>query len=167
MKESSVKVCQVPREQLPVNEYEELKNAWFFKWGNLPITSYLRKLAWIWALGWLISGPIAAASFSPGKKALLFGLSGAAGACVFVLLSVVQLYLGWSYVGDRLNQETIFYEESGWYDGQTWSKPTEVLARDRLIATHQVNPILKRLRQTIFMLVLFMGTSIFLCIYLS
>lgn len=167
MKESSLKVCPVPHEQLPVNEYEQLKNAWFFNWGQLDLISYLRKLAWIWAWGYLIAGPITAASFPPGKKTLVFTLSGAAGACLFVLLATVQLYMGWSYVGNRLNQETISYEESGWYDGQTWSKPTEVLVRDRLIVTHQVNPTLKRLRQTILSLVLFMGISVILCIYLT
>ena len=33
---------------------------------------------------------------------------------------------GWSYVGDRLLSAVIPYEESGWYDGQMWVKPTEV-----------------------------------------
>jgi len=161
-----VKVCPVPHEQLPVNEYEQLKNAWFFKWGSLDKISYLKKLTWIWAWGWLIAGPIAAASFSPEKKPLLFAIAGAGGSSIFVLLAAVQLYLAWYYVNTRLNQETIFYEESGWYDGQTWEKPTEVAARDRLIATHQVNPIIKRLQKTILMLILFMITSILLCIYL-
>ncbi|MEO1210937.1 MAG: CGLD27 family protein, partial [Cyanobacteria bacterium J06638_20] len=45
-------------------------------------------------------------------------------------------------------QETIFYEESGWYDGQTWTKPEEVLQRDRLIVTYQIQPILQRLLRT-------------------
>jgi hypothetical protein len=40
----------------------------------------------------------------------------------------------------------IFYEESGWYDGQTWIKPDEVVTRDRLIVSYSIQPILKRLR---------------------
>jgi len=62
---------------------------------------------------------------------------------------LLRLYLGWSYVCDRLSQETIGYEESGWYDGQTWTKPPEVLSRDRLIVSYQVQPILQRLQRTL------------------
>ncbi|MEB3174634.1 MAG: CGLD27 family protein, partial [Cyanobacteriota bacterium] len=39
--------------------------------------------------------------------------------------------------------------ESGWYDGQTWPKPPEVLVRDRLIVQYQVSPILRRLGVTL------------------
>jgi len=53
-----------------------------------------------------------------------------------VLLALVRLYLGW-YMCDRLISPTIFYEESGWYDGQTWTKPSEVL--QRLIVTYKSN----------------------------
>lgn len=65
-----------------------------------------------------------------------------------VILAVMRLYLGWSYVRDRLMRPTIFYEESGWYDGQTWTKPPELLTRDRLIVTYQIQPILQRLQRT-------------------
>ena len=62
---------------------------------------------------------------------------------------LLRLYLGWFYIFNRLVTENVVYEESGWYDGQTWRKPTEVLDRDRLIATYQVNPVLKRLQKTL------------------
>ena len=71
-----------------------------------------------------------------------------------VVLALVRLYLGWSYVCDRLTSPTIFYEESGWYDGQTWTKPPEVLTRERLIVTYQVQPILQRLQRTFGLLAL-------------
>jgi hypothetical protein len=51
----------------------------------------------------------------------------------------------------------VFYEESGWYDGQVWNKPTEVLTRDRLVATYQIHPLLKRMRQTFAVLVGVLG----------
>jgi hypothetical protein len=41
---------------------------------------------------------------------------------------------------------TITYEESGWYDGQTWIKTNEVLIQDRLIGVYEVFPILKKLQ---------------------
>jgi hypothetical protein len=39
-------------------------------------------------------------------------------------------------------------QETGWYDGQTFVKPPEVLARDRLLGAYEVNPIMSRLRKT-------------------
>lgn len=42
------------------------------------------------------------------------------------ILSLLFMWQGWSYVGDRLLSAVIPYEESGWYDGQMWVKPPEV-----------------------------------------
>ncbi len=155
MMESSVSICPVPTEQQPINQFEELKESWFFSWGTLELRSYIMKLACVWGVSWLIAGPLAAASFAPKRHIVQFLLCGAAGAGVFLGLTLLRLYLGWSYVRDRLLKETIFYEESGWYDGQTWTKPPEILTRDRLIVSYQVQPILKRLKRTFGILVLF------------
>jgi hypothetical protein len=148
MMESPVSVCPVPSEQQPVNEYEELKSSGFFRSCTLNWREYITKLAWIWGLSWLVAGPVAAASFAPHKNTAQFILYGTAAALIGVVLAVVRLYLGWSYVHDRLVSSTIFYEESGWYDGQNWTKPKEVLTRDRLIVTYQIQPILQRLQRT-------------------
>jgi hypothetical protein len=162
MMESSVSICPVPSEQQPINEYQELKESWFFRWGTLELQGYITKLAWVWGVSWLVAGPLAAASFAPNRYIVQFLLCGAAGAGVFLGLTLLRLYLGWSYVRDRLLKETIFYEESGWYDGQTWTKPPEILTRDRLIVSYQVQPILKRLKRTfgILILLVFGGTLI-------
>ena len=153
--ESSVSICPVPTEQQPINEYQELQESWFFRWGTLGLRDYIMKLACVWVGSWLIAGPVAAASFAPKRYMIQFLLCGTAGAGVFLALTLLRLYLGWSYVRDRLLQETIFYEESGWYDGQTWTKPPEILTRDRLIVSYQIQPILQRLKRTLFILVLF------------
>ncbi len=75
---------------------------------------------------------------------------------VQLIVPVNCLILGWSYIKGRLTTATIFYEESGWYDGQTWTKPAEVLSRDSLIATYQIQPILQRIQQSFISLVLFL-----------
>ncbi|HEY9728990.1 MAG TPA: CGLD27 family protein [Chroococcales cyanobacterium] len=153
--ESSVSICPVPIEQQPINEYQELKESWLFRWVTLDLRDYIIKLIWVWGWSWLVAGPVAAASFSPNKHLVQFMLCGGAGASVFLTLMLLRLYLGWSYVRDRLLRETIFYEESGWYDGQTWTKPPEILTRDRLIVSYQVQPILLRLKRTFGILTLF------------
>lgn len=156
MMESQVYACPVPTEQQPLNEYQQLKESWFFQWAVLERPEYLKKLGWLWSISWLMAGPLSAASFAPGKYLGKFLLCSAAGASVGVLLALLRLYLGWSYVRSRLLSETVFYEESGWYDGQCWTKPDEVLTRDRLMVTYQVEPILRRLVGTLAGMALFL-----------
>ncbi|YAF95985.1 MAG: CGLD27 family protein [Nodularia sp. CChRGM 3473] len=146
MMRSSVSNCPVPTDQQPLNEYEELKTSWLFCDCILNWREYITKMVWIWSLSWLVAGPVAAASFPPHKQLTHFLLCGAAGASVGVVLVLVRLLLGWLYIRDRLYNTTVFYEESGWYDGQTWMKPQEVLMRDRLIVAYEIKPILQRLK---------------------
>lgn len=147
-------VCPVPPEQRPINEYQELKESWFFSWVLLEWPRYLGKLLWIWGGSWLIVGPIAAASFPPLKYPGKFILSGGAGACFLLGLVLLRLFLGWYYVRSRLLNTTIVYEESGWYDGQTWTKTPEFIAQDQLILNYQVKPLLGRVQKTIYGLIL-------------
>ncbi|MBD2182135.1 CGLD27 family protein [Planktothrix sp. FACHB-1355] len=157
MMESSVSICPVPSEQLPINEYQELRESWFFSWATLDWVSYVRKMAWVWGWSWLLTGPVASASFAPQKAPGQFILCGAALSSFFIGLVLLQLYLGWMYVRDRLACVNVIYEESGWYDGQCWTKPPEVFTRDQLIATYEVQPILQRLQRTFAILVLSFG----------
>ena len=141
-------VCPVPAEQQPLNEFQELRESWFFRWATLDLGSYVKPLVILWGVGWLVSGPVATVSFPFAKLPIPFFLSGAAGAMVLPLLALIRLWSGWMYVRDRLSRPEIFYEESGWYDGQTWEKPEEVLQRDQLIVTYQIQPLLQRLHRT-------------------
>ncbi len=147
-------ICPVPVEQQPINEYSELKDSWLFSWATLGLQHYLTKIGWTWGWSWLVAGPIAAASFSPTKDPIQFLLLGAAGASLGLSLVLLRLYLGWFYIRNRLLDETVFYEESGWYDGQVWCKPPEVLMRDRLIVSYEIQPILQRLHRTFAFLAL-------------
>ncbi|XHU96695.1 MAG: CGLD27 family protein [cyanobacterium endosymbiont of Rhopalodia gibba] len=148
MRELPINICPVPAEQQPVNEYENLKKSCFFRWATLETKLYWRKITYVGLIGWILSIPITAASFPPKTSPFLFILCNNLGAGLMVTLVVIQLGLSWCYVGNRLRKKTIFYEESGWYDGQTWFKPPEVLTRDRLIVSYQVDPILQRLTRT-------------------
>ncbi|KAG6767043.1 hypothetical protein POTOM_028222 [Populus tomentosa] len=115
---------EVPFEQRPVNEYSSLKEGPLYSWGELGPGPFLLRLGGLWLVTFTVLGvPIAAATFNPSR--------------------------GWSYVGDRLLSAVIPYEESGWYDGQMWVKPTEVLARDRLLGSYKVKPVIKMLKQTL------------------
>jgi hypothetical protein len=141
--------CPVPAEQQPINEYQGVRESWFYSWGGRDLRGYLKPVVILWLVGWLVAGPMAAASFAPARHPLPFALSAAMGALILPMLALMQLYVGWSHVGGRLKEDKVPYEESGWYDGQVWVKPEEVSNRDRLIVDYQVQPVLQRIRTTI------------------
>lgn len=148
MARPSTSICPVPIEQQPLNEYKEMSEAWLFRWVTLGWGPYSLRLAVVWGLAWLVIGPVAAGTVAPSKDLSHFLLGTGGGCAVVVVLLLLRLYSGWSYVRDRLTCETVEYEESGWYDGQRWEKPPQVLSQDRLVANYQVDPALHRLRQT-------------------
>lgn len=104
-------------------------------------------------------GPVSAASFAPQEDPVRFGLSATAGGIFFLGLILLRSYLGWSYVCDRLLRETVFYEETGWYDGQLWLKPAAEQEKEQIVGTYEVQPILKRLRRTFGLLGCLLGSG--------
>lgn len=146
--------CPVPHEQLPINQYQDMSQSWFYSWGSCERWPYLRPLLILWCLSWMVAGPVAAASFPPEKYPFDFVIWASVGALVLPVFCLIQLYIGWLHIGQRLAQKEVPYEESGWYDGQIWLKPEDVLNRDLLIMAYQVQPILRRLRNTLSILVI-------------
>ena len=154
---TSSSFCPVPKEQQPIEEYQELKKSWFFSWVKLETSKYIAKLIWVGLWSSIVTAPLAEASFSISKHPIQFGICAIGGSLVFITFAAIRLYLGWIHVNDRLYSESVFYEESGWYDGQTWMKTPEILDRDRLIVSYEIQPILKRIQLT-FLIIL--GTVI-------
>ncbi|WP_309740563.1 MULTISPECIES: CGLD27 family protein [unclassified Chamaesiphon] len=145
---NSSSFCPVPKEQQPINEYQELQTSWFFGWVKLDAAKYITKLIWVGVWSLIVTAPLAAASFPIAKYPLQFGICAIGGSLIFIMLAAIRLYLGWIYVKNRLYGESIFYEESGWYDGQTWIKTPEILTRDRLLVSYEIQPILSRIKAT-------------------
>lgn len=145
MPKSSVSVCPIPLEQQPVNEYQQLRDSWFFSWATLGLWQYSWKFFWMGMVSSFLAATVAVDSFSPSRNPGQFLVATIMGSTLIPILALLRLYSAWWYVSDRLSKETVFYEESGWYDGQTWPKPPAMLTRDRLIANFDVAPILRRL----------------------
>ncbi|KAJ4714759.1 DUF1230 family protein [Melia azedarach] len=157
---------EVPFEQRPVNEYSSLKDGALYSWGELGPGQFFLRLGGLWLVTFTVLGvPIAAASFDPSREPLRFALAAGTGTLFLVSLIVLRIYLGWTYVGDRLLSAVIPYEESGWYDGQMWVKPPEVLARDRLLGAYKVKPVIKMLKQTLVGTGALLVTAVFLFIF--
>lgn len=140
----------VPREQRPVNELQQLKDTPLLAWATLDLPQYAQRLLILYGgVFLLLGGPIAAQTFDPLDQPLEFFLSGSTGSLLVVAVAALRIFLGWKYVGDRLLTASLEYEETGWYDGQVFVKPPEVLTRDRLLGTYEVKPVLARLRTTL------------------
>ncbi|XP_019089863.1 PREDICTED: uncharacterized protein ycf36-like, partial [Camelina sativa] len=157
--------CPVPPEQQPINEYQSLSTSFPFAWASGDLVEYASRLFVTGAsFAFFVGLPVCwfgsvGAEYEPVKRILAASSSG-----IFaVTLAVVRMYLGWAYVGNRLLSATVEYEETGWYDGQVWVKTPQVLARDRLLGSFSVKPILARLKNTLLIL----GLSLILVINLG
>ena len=157
-------ICPVPSNQRPLNEFNSIRNSWIISWPFLKRSIFYRKLV----LSWLLITPISF-TISYGSDYLknnIFDLtfvSFTASLLVPILLLIRQ-WLSWVYIYNRLNSETIEYEESGWYDGQIWEKPIEWRSKDLLIAQHQVKPILNHLE--IIIIILLFSITLFSLLFI-
>lgn len=149
-------LCPVPIDQQPLNEYCELKKSCFFSWFCFEIQDYIQVLTNV--IIFLFIFFIPPLIFIDSH--ILFSIKFLAVDFLLVTsilaLILIRLYLAWSYVTNRLLSATIFYEESGWYDGQTWIKTAEMLTKDRLIGIYEVLPLLKRLKYTLNLCLFFL-----------
>ncbi|ERN19755.1 uncharacterized protein ycf36 [Amborella trichopoda] len=167
--------CPVPLEQQPVREYEALASSALFSWAAGDVRHYGRRLAAV-SLGFavLLGWPVArfgamlhhnnlGLNSLDSEREVMSSLVGSACVGLFAAnLAALRMYLGWAYVGNRLLSATVEYEETGWYDGQIWVKPPEILARDRLLGSYSVKPILNRVKLTLMGIT----ASLVLCVLL-
>ncbi|AFY71235.1 protein of unknown function DUF1230 [Thalassoporum mexicanum PCC 7367] len=138
--------CPVPEEQQPLNEYLAIKDAFLYCWATRSGWPLYRILLGVWLGCWVVAGPVAASSFSPSRHLVEFVCLGSIGATIGLSLPLLRIWLAWIYVKNRLQSDKVLYEETGWYDGQEWQKPETDLAKDRLLVTYEVQPILAKIR---------------------
>ena len=146
-------ICPVPQNQRPINEFNSIRNSWIISWPFLERNIFYRKLMFSWLFFTPISLTISYGSdYLKNNIFELIFLSFTA-SFAFPILILIRQWLSWVYIYKRLNSEKIEYEESGWYDGQTWEKPISWRAKDLLIAQHQIKPILNHLKVIILLLI--------------
>lgn len=149
----SKKTCPVPFDQQPLNEYFSLKTSCFFSWSTLNNYEYVKKIVSIFCFLFILFMPFVLSIISNYSFPQILILDTFIVNIVLILI-FIRLYLGWSYIIKRLVSATIFYEESGWYDGQIWIKSTESLTKDRLIGLYEVTPFIKRIQSSLIILLL-------------
>ena len=144
-------ICPVPANQRPLNEYNSIRNAWIISWPFLERNIFYRKLIYSWLFFIPTSLIISYGSDYLKNNILELVLISLTASISIPLLLLIRQWLSWIYIYKRLNSENIEYEESGWYDGQTWEKPLDWRSKDLLIAQYQVKPILNHLEVLIIL----------------
>ena len=142
-------LCPVPEDQKPLNEYINLKENKFLNWAFLPIAKYRLKIV----SNFFIYFPIVLIfclnltplSFINIVKFFLIS------STIFFLI----LYMRWSEVNKKLKNSRVFYEEASWFDGKIWEKPFFLIKNDKLLSSQKVQPVIKKLKLTIFLTILF------------
>ena len=138
--------CPVPKEQQPTNEFIELSESRIFSWPKSK-KSLAVVLIKVWFATFILFLIISSGSVYFKASTIKYILLSLISSLSIPLLLTIKLYLGWNHVFKRLNSEKVEYEESGWYDGQVWTKPTNLKVKESLIASKEVKPILKNLIQ--------------------
>lgn len=139
---------QVPEAQQPAQELADLKEAPFFAWGQLEDDEFLSRIGKVYGASLVFpSLPIALVTYPLDEQPIQALLSANVGSLAFIILLMLRLYGGWSYIGNRLQEEVGYYEETGWYDGFMSRKPEEIKARDQLLYKDQVAPTVARLQK--------------------
>jgi phosphoglycerol transferase MdoB-like AlkP superfamily enzyme len=154
--------CPVPKDQRPLNEYNELKNSFGFRWTIETPQIFFKTL--ILLLTYIVFVVTFFISNMHDWKSNIFELLLWIISSSFTILTILllRLYLAWEYIYNRLMNASVTYEESGWYDGQTWIKTNEILIQDRLIGSYEVLPILHRLKLTLTLNLLLVLGSFFI-----
>lgn len=154
--------CPVPKEQRPINEYMQLVQSNFFSWPILEKSLFQKKLIKAFVISFLSFLPFSSLFYSINQSPSRLLLVNSSLTTFFIFFLVLRLILGWNYIKQRLYNPTIFYEESGWYDGRIWVKSKNILLQDRLIRDYQVLPVISRLNKTL--LIICLCLSVFLLI---
>lgn len=144
--------CPVPFDQQPLNEYLSLKNSFLFSWSLSRMKTFLSGCLVMFVITLLIMSFLLF-PFTYKYDIWRILLINLLISNILLLFVFTRLYLGWSYVIKRLLSATIFYEESGWYDGQVWVKTSDYLIQDRLVGFYQVMPYIVRIKFVCFILI--------------
>ena len=156
-------ICPVPREQRPLKEFRQLNDSWFFSWPVNKGRTLYKNLFGSWIMGIPLCIFVGYGSWTLKNDLSKLILISIFSSLLAPFLILVRQWLGWNYIFKRLVSKSIEYEESGWYDGQTWEKPTDWRTKDILIAQYEVKPILSIIEKTLLITITAIIMGICLC----
>ena len=157
--ESSIN-SPVPKEQIPLHEFNELSASMFFSWPQKGRIVFFRNSFFSWLLTYPIFLIICSGSYLINDDIAKLLIISFISSIIIPSAIFIRQYLGWNYIFKRLLSHKIIYEVSDWHDGQTWEKPMLWKIRDNLIANQDVLPILLLIRKFTVYLILLLLLSI-------
>lgn len=140
----------VPVDQRPSNEYLNLIDAPTFGWASQECGDgglALRLAVMYAAFYFLVCYPISGSTWVDEGFLLQKVTASNVGATSVVFVMVLRLYSGWGYIGSRLRDKYIEYEETGWFDGDVELKSDAEKARDLFLYRSNVRPVEDRLKK--------------------
>jgi hypothetical protein len=141
--------CPVPQKQRPINEYMELVQSTFFNWPIQKEAVLSQKLMKSFGTFFILCFPFSSLFYKSNVFLTQLVLVNTAFTTFFMCLILLRLLLAWTYIQKRLYNPSVFYEESGWYDGRVWVKSKNILVQDRFIHTYQVRPAIRKLEKAL------------------
>ena len=143
-------LCPVPEDQKPISEYIGLKENPLTNWTTLATKNYNAKLFSLFTSVFIL---LSILTFQDREFLGDWILSNLVISLNIILTLYFVIIWRWNEVKKRLNQARLFYEEASWYDGQIWEKPFIILKNDRLLVSQKLEPVLRRLTNTLVSLV--------------
>ena len=143
-------LCPVPEDQKPISEYIGLKENPLTNWTTLSTKNYNAKL---FSLSGTVFTILSALTFQEREFLGDWILSNLLISINVILVLYIVIIWRWNEIKKRLNQARLFYEEASWYDGQIWEKPFIILKNDRLLVSQKLEPVLRRLINTLVFLI--------------
>jgi hypothetical protein len=134
-------LCPVPDDQKPIYQYIQLREGPFSSLPLLEDKKYQKNLFFIFLFFFLLSCFFNNSFFNHFEIILQNLLI----ANCFLSFFLFVLFRRWVDVQDRFNNSRVFYEESSWYDGQSWEKPIMILKNDKLISSQKIQPIIEKI----------------------
>jgi hypothetical protein len=142
-------VCPVPREQRPFYEYLKSRKSEFVGWVSLNELGYKKNFFLTFffnnILSFFLTNYFMSCLEYPIRSLIIiisFSL---------VIQTLIYSYFltNWTYVGSRLLERKVFYEEAGWYNEKIWKKPQVILKQEIILYNYQIVPLITRLKKTL------------------
>ncbi len=153
--------CPVPTNQIPVEQFKELNEGWFYSMPKRNLFGSTLLISWIILVP--ISFYIVNSDWHYRNDIFHEIIISSLTSLSLPFILILRQLLGWNYVYRRLISNKIEYEETGWYDGQSWQKSISARSKDLLIAEFEVKPIIIPLKRALIVVGVIMVIGLYLC----
>jgi hypothetical protein len=146
-------VCPVPRDQRPFFEYLKSRKSNFVGWVGLNEVGYTQKFFIALFFNTVLSFSLINYFISILDYPIRFLLITFLISLILQSLLYCYFFINWKYIGSRLVERKVFYEESGWYSEKVWIKPETVLKQELVLYNYQLIPLITRIKKTLQLVV--------------